>query len=195
MSLILLAVAVDSLGPWTKVQAKYDAVNTLSASFVESVTYAEGYQEDFEGRLYVSRPDKIRLECVKPQEQLIVSDGSEAWLYLPASKEALRQSVAEVAKACDPRIFLFDTPADFKVSYQGRDSSHSYIFTPPAAGGYPYQKVTVTLGPDLGLTGVSVVDPLGNIYAFSLRDVKFNPTLEPGLFRFKPPEGTQIFGQ
>ncbi len=191
----LILVSADTLGPWPQVQAKYKTVNSLTAVFTESVTYSEGYQERFVGKLFIERPDKVRLEAYDPDTQLIVSDGMTAWLYLPKAKAALRQPVSEVSKACDPRIFLLERPPGFKVSYQPRDSSHVYTFVPPAGDAYPYQRVVVELGPKLEIRTISVVDPLGNTYAFALQDIVLNPKLSPELFRFTPPDGTEIFGQ
>lgn len=191
----LALFAADTLGPWPQVQAKYKPVNSLSASFVESVIYAEGYSESFSGKLFIERPDKVRLEAFDPDTQLIVSDGRTAWLYLPRSGEAMRQPVSEVSKACDPRIFLMERPPGFNLTYQTRDSSHIYTFVPPSSNAYPYQKIIVELGPKLDITRVSVVDPLGNTYAFALTNVLLNPSLPPDLFNFTPPPGTEIFGQ
>ncbi|MEO0146644.1 MAG: outer membrane lipoprotein chaperone LolA [candidate division WOR-3 bacterium] len=191
----LILISADTLGPWSQVQAKYNKVFSLSASFIESITYSEGYSERYAGRLYIERPDKVRLEAYEPDTQLIVSDGKIAWLYLPKSKSAMRQPVSEVSKACDPRLFLLERPPGFRVSYQLRDSAHIYTFIPPSGDVYPYQKVMVELGPGLDIRVVSVVDPLGNLYAFALRDIVLNPGLNPELFRFTPPEGTEIFGQ
>jgi len=191
----LILISADTLGPWSQVQAKYKLVNSLTASFVESVTYAEGYSERFSGKLFIERPDKVRLEAFDPDTQLIVSDGRTAWLYLPGSAEAMRQPVSEVSKACDPRIFLLERPPGFNLTYQARDSFHIYTFVPPAGDAYPYQRVIVELGPKLDITRVSVVDPLGNTYAFALTNILLNPSLSPDLFRFTPPEGTEIFGQ
>jgi outer membrane lipoprotein carrier protein len=191
----LVVIAADTLGPWSQVQAKYRTVNSLTAFFVESVTFAEGYQERYSGRLFLERPDKVRLEAYEPDTQLIVSDGKTAWLYLPKAKAALRQPVSEVSKACDPRLFLLERPPGFKLTYQPRDSSHTYTFIPPDGEAYPYQRVVVELGPKLEIRAVSVVDPLGNTYAFSLTNIMLNPSLSPDLFKFAPPPGTEIFGQ
>ena len=188
-------IAADTLGPWPQVQAKYKPVNSLTASFVESVTYAEGYSERFSGKLFIERPDKVRLEATEPDTQIIVSDGKTAWLYLPKSKSALRQPVSEVSKACDPRLFLLERPPGFRVSYQPRDSFHVYTFIPPSGDAYPYQRVIVELGPKLEIRAVSVLDPFGNTYAFALTNIILNPSLSPELFKFTPPPGTEIFGQ
>ncbi len=191
----LAIISADTLGPWSQVQAKYKPVNSLTAFFVESVIYAEGYSERYTGKLFIERPDKVRLEAYEPDTQLIVSDGRTAWLYLPGAKAALRQPVSEVSKACDPRIFLLESPPGFKLSYQPRDSLHVYTFIPPPGDAYPYQRVVVELGSKLDIRAVAVVDPLGNTYAFALRDIVLNPKLSPTLFQFSPPEGTEIFGQ
>ncbi|MGC8893291.1 MAG: outer membrane lipoprotein chaperone LolA [candidate division WOR-3 bacterium] len=191
----LILFSADTLGPWSKVQAKYKPVSSLSASFVESVIYAEGYSERYSGKLFIERPDKVRLEAYEPDTQLIVSDGRIAWLYLPKAKAAMRQPVSEISKACDPRLFLLERPPGFNLSYQPRDSSHVYTFIPPSGEVYPYQRVVVELGPKLDIRTVSVVDPLGNTYAFALTNIVLNPSLSPELFRFSPPPGTEIFGQ
>ena len=193
--LFFLIFGGSDLGPLAQVQAKYGKVKSLSADFTESVTYSEGYQERFSGKMFVAEPGMIRLEASEPRRQLIVSDGKDAWLYMPEMNQALKQPVAEISKACDPAIFLLNTPEDFSVSYTPQDNGHAFTFVPPEDGGYPYQKVVITLDDQLVIKGVSVVDLAGNIYAFSLSNVVLNPKFPEDMFSFTPPPGTEVFGQ
>jgi outer membrane lipoprotein carrier protein len=76
-------------------EAHYRSARTLEAIFLER--YSEGSQtvRVESGKVYFSRPGRMRWEYESPQEKLFLVDGKYAWLYLPADRTATRKPVKE----------------------------------------------------------------------------------------------------
>ena len=58
------------------------------------------------GELYLRKPGKMRWEYSSPREKLFVSDGHEAWFYVPEDRQARKTEVKELDDLRSPLAFL-----------------------------------------------------------------------------------------
>ncbi len=79
-----------------EVEAKYAKAATLQADFTQTIEFAAlKSRKVSSGVIMVKRPDKIRWETLKPDMNLLVSDGRHFWLYTPPFDEGEHGQVIE----------------------------------------------------------------------------------------------------
>jgi len=88
------------------IEARYHNARTLRALFLE--TYRAG-DEDIRvesGTVYFRRPGLMRWDYESPQKKLFLTDGHQAWFYIPANHTASRTSMRKSADWRTPFALL-----------------------------------------------------------------------------------------
>src|SRR5271169_1810303 len=75
------------------VDEHYNRLRTLQAEFTE-VYRGAGIERTESGTLWLKKPGKMRWEYRSPREKLFVSDGRDAWFYVPGDHQA-RKTLAK----------------------------------------------------------------------------------------------------
>jgi outer membrane lipoprotein carrier protein len=83
----------------------YNHLQTLQTEFTESYRGA-GIERAESGSLWLKKPGKMRWEYRSPKEKLFLSDGKDAWFYLPADRQVRRTSVKKLDDLRSPLGFL-----------------------------------------------------------------------------------------
>ena len=87
-----------------KVDDRYNHLHTLQAEFTEIFSGA-GMDRTESGTLWLKKPGKMRWEYRSPREKLFLSDGQDAWFYIPGDRQVKRMPV-EVRRSAFPfRLF------------------------------------------------------------------------------------------
>src|SRR5215468_2922691 len=90
-----------------RLQSRYESTRTLTADFrqtVESPTLASPL--DSHGKVAFEKPNRMRWDYAAPDEQLIVGDGQNLWIYQPADKQVIKAPLGEAFHATTPVTFL-----------------------------------------------------------------------------------------
>lgn len=176
---------------WVSLRRDYLGLRTLSGSFSETVcSESEGTCQDFSGTFAILVPDHYRLEVTEPVRQTIVCQDSVVWFHFPSERRAVR-----TPSAASLPLLAFLQPV--------LDSATAAVVTTDSAGRAVVRIADeelsalsgLTLELDPGrrrITGFSFTDAWGNAYHFRLTNQRWNPKLDPGLFRFVPPRGTAV---
>jgi len=201
-AVILLAVsapalAADSLhDALDRLQKRYESTHTLTADFkqtVESPTLATPLESH--GKVAFEKPNRMRWDYAKPDEQLIVGDGDSLWIYQPAEKQVIKAPLGEAFHASTPVTFLAGlgrVDRDFDPSLEREDADRWVLKLVP--------KNDTSLG-TLGLTvrkrdasieEARVTDPLGTTTRIAFSNEERNGKVDTGLFRFSPPAGVDV---
>jgi outer membrane lipoprotein carrier protein len=88
-----------------KVDARYNHLHTLRADFTEIYAGA-GMNRTESGTLWLKKPGKMRWEYRSPKEKLFLSDGKDAWFYIPGDRQAKRMPVKKLDDLRSPLGFL-----------------------------------------------------------------------------------------
>jgi outer membrane lipoprotein carrier protein len=206
---VLLAAAPAAAGPARTsspsallrcVQERYGGVRDLTAAFAqESRLSSLGRPRARAGRLYYQAPGRMRWEYDGPDPQVVVADGSRIWFYRPDRRQAVVQSMDAAFARQTPLLFLLGR-GDFAAEFTWEERE-----LVPGAGGM----VSVALrprkeAPDLArlvleveagecrLAGTTVEDAFGNVTRLVFSAERTDTGLDAGLFRFSPPEGTEV---
>lgn len=198
MLLLLLpavkAVAAPTAAPLTsqdtlelqRVAAYLNGIRTMTAHF----TQVAGAGARSSGKLWVSRPGRMRFEYDPPNPITLLADA----FYLYYWDKELQQA-QKVGLKSTPAWFLLREPIDFGPDVIVTKFSHDG----------PYVRVTVVQSktPDDGSLNMvfsanpvallqwTVVDQQGKVTTVNLSDVQYGMALNPDLFQYRDPfEGT-----
>src|SRR5258708_985924 len=88
----------------------YNHLRTLQTEFTE-VYHGSGMDRTESGTLWLAKgglkkPGKMRWEYRSPREKLFVSDGKDAWFYVPSDRQARRSDARKLDDVRSPLAFL-----------------------------------------------------------------------------------------
>src|SRR5271157_6171935 len=77
------------------VDAHYNRLRSLEAEFTE-IYRGSGMERTESGTLWLKKPGKMCWEYRSPREKLFVSDGKDAWFYVPGERQVRRTAVKKL---------------------------------------------------------------------------------------------------
>ena len=177
-------------------QSKLNALQTMSARFDQVVKAKRREVSRSSGTMALSRPGRFRWQTQKPMEQLVVADGKRLWIY---DVDLEQVSVQKQEKKVGGTAALFlsgydDTVArDFDVTLKEKGSKTVFDLI-SKSNKANFQQVELTFD-GAALSGIELLDQLGQKTVVKLVDVKVNPKLAATLFQFKAPKGVDVVKQ
>jgi len=109
---LVLAAATAYASPAPDVHAiaqavdeRYNHLHTLQAEFAETFRGA-GTERTESGTLWLKKPGKMRWEYRSPRDKLFLSDGKDAWFYVPGERQVRRTAVKKLDDLRSPLAFL-----------------------------------------------------------------------------------------
>jgi outer membrane lipoprotein carrier protein len=185
-----LAQAVDN---------HYNHLRTLQAEFTETYRGA-GLERTESGTLWLKKPGKMRWEYHSPEQKLFLSDGKNAWLYLPADRQVRKTSVRKLDDLRSPLAFLLGK-AHLQKELQGLSVAPDV--TPLQPGdvvlrGVPkalaerVNQIMLEVTPDDRIARIIVEGVDGSETEYQFREQKENVEVSDTRFRFTPPPGIEV---
>ncbi|WP_107851328.1 outer membrane lipoprotein chaperone LolA [Oceanimonas marisflavi] len=175
-------------------QQKLSALGRFSADFSQQVYDESGApMQTAEGSMQLARPDRFRWHTISPDESLIVSDGTDVWMYDPFVEQV---SIVPLAEAVRNTPFLLISGGDqsrwqnYRVSQQG--SSYVVASKDPAE---LIQRFSLRFDARGRLSRFTVVESGGQRSEFTLSRFNTSPELAASAFRFTPPPGVMVDDQ
>jgi len=180
----------------------------LFEQFVASTTSAQGQfrqeirerdgrlLESSEGSFAFQRPGRFRWEIREPHRQLLVADGDLLHFHDPDLAQVTQRRLDQ-ALAATPAAVLFGHASlerDFEVRDLGESSGLAWFEALPrsADAGIERMRIGMHQGqPEI----MDVIDAFGRLSRFSFFAVRRNPVLDPALFRFVVPPGSDVIRQ
>src|SRR5579863_6255513 len=105
LGLTTAAWAEDVKSIAAAVDAHYNHLRSLQTEFTE-VYRGSGMERTESGKLLLKKPGKMRWEYRSPKEKLFVSDGKDAWFYVPEDRQARKSSAKKLDDIRSPLAFL-----------------------------------------------------------------------------------------
>jgi outer membrane lipoprotein carrier protein len=202
---VSLAVAVPAATPAdlhsiaTAVDSHYNHLRSLEAQFTE-VYRGSGMERTESGTLWLKKPGKMRWEYRSPREKLFVSDGKNAWFYVPDDRQARKSSAKSLEDVRSPLAFLLGKT---KLQKELRGLSLAPDVEPIESGnvvlrGVPQalsdrvNEIVLEVTPQNRIVRLVIlgVDGASTEYRFS--DQKEDVGIADARFGFKPPAGTEV---
>jgi outer membrane lipoprotein carrier protein len=191
-----LAADVKSLA--AAVDTHYNHLRSLETEFTE-VYRGAGMERTETGTLWLKKPGKMRWEYRSPREKLFVSDGKDAWFYVPADRQARKTQAKKLEDLRSPLAFLLGKT---KLEKELRGLSLAPDVAPLASGnvvlrGVPQaladrvSEVLVEVTPDHRIARIVIQEVDGAATEYRFGDMKEDVAIADGRFDFKPPAGTE----
>jgi outer membrane lipoprotein carrier protein len=178
------------------VQVKYIRAGTLTADFVQvNKTAAMGTTKTSSGTIQAKRPDKMRWETLKPEKNLLVSNGVKFWFYTPPFEEGERGQLIE-RKSSQVQSKLanallsgsFSDLSDMKMKQSGPSE---FTLSPKKGTAGTIVKAILSVDAEKSLIQqVKLIHGNGNESEITLQNIELGTTMKDSLFEFEAPTGT-----
>jgi outer membrane lipoprotein carrier protein len=181
----------------------YNRLRTLEAHFTE-IYQGSGMERSESGTLWLEKgglkkPGKMRWEYRSPKAKLFVSDGKNAWFYVPDDRQARRTDARKLDDVRSPLAFLLGK-TQLEKELQGL--SFAPDLTPMTTGdavlrGVPQSlsdqvsEIQLEVNPEHVIVRIVIDDVDGSTTEYRFSDQKENVAVPTGWFEFKPPSGTE----
>jgi outer membrane lipoprotein carrier protein len=185
------------------VDEHYNHLRTLQAEFSEEYRGA-GIERTEAGTLWLAKggmkkPGKMRWEYRSPREKLFVSDGKDAWFYVPGDRQARKTAAQKLDDVRSPLAFLLGKS---KLEKELRGLSLAPDVAPVAAGdvvlrGVPQaladrvSEILLEVTPEHRIMRIVIDDVDGSATEYRFSDQKEDVSIPEGRFEFSPPAGTE----
>jgi outer membrane lipoprotein carrier protein len=199
----LLATAEDIHSIAAAVDDHYNHLRTLEAQFTE-VYRGGGIDRTESGTLWLAKgglkkPGKMRWEYRSPREKLFVSDGKDAWFYVPGDRQARRTDARKLDDVRSPLAFLLGKS---KLEKELQGLSLAPDLTPAVPGdvvlrGIPQalagrvSEILLEVTPEHRIVRIVINGVDGSATEYRFTDEKENEQIADGRFKFNPPAGTE----
>jgi outer membrane lipoprotein carrier protein len=188
------------------VDNRYNHLQSLQAEFTE-IYRGNGMDRTESGTLWLKKPRKMRWEYRSPREKLFVTDGQDAWFYVPGESQVRREPFKKLEDLRSPLGFLLGKT---KLEKELQGLSVASDIQPLAAGdvvlrGVPkgmgdrVTQVRLEITPDSRISRIEIEEVDGGVTEYRFSRQKENIAVEDTRFRFTPPPGVETieadFGQ
>ena len=190
-----LAAGVASAGGKDRLQAFLSGVESLQARFDQSVfDTSQGQTRQLEGVFYLQRPGKFRWDYTEPKGQIVLADGKTVWLVEEDLKQAYQKPQSDALRGT-PALLLTEQlklEDHFQIADLGPSQDLEWVELVPRDPESQFTRILLAFK-DNELRRMELADKFAQVTRFGFSDIKRNPRLDPKLFVYTPPRGTQLF--
>lgn len=181
------------------VDAHYNRLRTLESDFVE-VYQGSGIQRSESGTLWLKKPGKMRWEYRSPEEKLFVTDGDQAWLYLPNEKQARKSSLRKMDDLRSPLAFLLGKTKlekellnlSFAPDVQASSPENSVLRGTPRGMEDRIRQVLVEVTPKFQIARILIDSTDDSITEYRFSNQKEDVQVADSRFQFRAPAGSEV---
>jgi len=206
ITLLATATALSAAGPVAAdvktvaaaVDGHYNHLRSLQAEFTEMYR-GSGMERAESGTLWLKKPGKMRWEYRSPKEKLFISDGKDAWFYVPEDRQARKTAAKKLEDIRSPLAFLLGKT---KLEKELQGLSLAPDVTPLEPGnvvlrGVPQamadrvSEILVEVTPDYRMARIVIQEVDGAATEYRFGEIKEDIAIADGRFKFTPPAGTE----
>jgi len=192
------AAAADLQTVAKAVDQHYNHLRSLQAEFTE-IYRGAGMDRTESGTLWLKKPGKMRWEYRSPRDKLFLSDGKDAWFYLPGDKQARKTPVRKLEDLRSPLGFLLGKTR-LEKELQGLGFAPDIAAVTPGnmvLRGVPQNmaervnQVLLEITPDNRISRIVIDEVDGSTTEYRFNEQKENVGIGDERFRFTPPPGVE----
>ncbi len=201
-ALPLLLAAATAAGPASlpepavRVQAWLDSWQSLTGAFQQVLSSPTLPSDQVEsGTFAVVRPDRMRWDYREPERKLALTDGVWTWLYVPADRQVIRGRLDRLREDSAVSLLLSGSlrlHEAFTVEAAGMGPDGIRLALRPRQESEAIARVDLRATAAGEVLEFTVVDPSGNRVTWRFQDLRLDPRVDPGRFRFQVPPGVEI---
>ena len=192
-------LAVDVHAMAQAVDNRYNHLRSLRAEFTETYRGA-GTERTESGSLWLKKPGKMRWEYRSPKEKLFLSDGKDAWFYLPGDRQVRRTSMRKLDDLRSPLGFLLGKTR-LEKELDGLSAAPDVVPMTPGntvLRGVPkgmadrINEVVLEITPDYRIARIQFEEADESVTEYRFSEQRENGEIADQSFRFTPPPGVEI---
>jgi len=175
------------------------AITTLSAGFEQITTDQTAYDATvYDGRLWLEKPNRFRVDTINPSLQTVVSDGIDFWSYDEDLEQVVISPLNEDLNQVPILLFSSDILSiqqAYNISgYTGESDKHlllEHFVLEPMSDLSLFHSLTLSfhLGKPVSITINATTGQITTVY---LHDVTLNSAISPDRFNFIAPAGADV---
>jgi outer membrane lipoprotein carrier protein len=180
---------------------------TLAADYIRVTTspamektYKGSIRHTAQGRLFYKKPNKLRLNQTAPDPELLITDGTTVWWYIPEENVVQKYSGQALMTQLEPLLDFLNGLGDLEKSFSVsllpiivKGESRFELTLVPKTEGTNLQELIVWLkADDYTLTGFRFTSTLREITEFELSAVSLNPGISDSTFQFQVPDEAEV---
>lgn len=142
-----------------------------------------------QGRVFMQRPGKFRWETTNPYQQTVIANGDTLWVYDVDLGQATQQSLAK--RGFNPAQLLTEPVTDLTQKFTITQESNGWFKLVPNQANRGFKAAYLQFQNNQ-LTGLKIINQLNQTNTFAFTQIHLNPSLETGLFKFKPSAKVQV---
>jgi outer membrane lipoprotein carrier protein len=181
------------------VDQRYNHLHTLEAQFTE-IYRGAGMDRTETGLLQLKKPGKMRWEYRSPREKVFLSDGKDAWFYVPGDKQVRKSPAKKLDDLRSPLGFLLGKTR-LEKELHGLSLAQD---VPPATAGnlvlrgvpqalaYRVSQVLLEVAPDGKIARIVIEEVDGSATEYRFADQKEDVAVADSIFHFVPPAGVEV---
>ena len=181
------------------IDSHYNRLQSLQADFTE-IYQGGGIERTESGTMWLKKPGKMRWEYRSPEEKLFVGDGRDAWLYLPAEKQARKSSMRRLEDLRSPLAFLLGKSKlekeleglSFAPDVKAWQPGNSMLRGVPRGMEDRVRQVMLEVTPEHRIVRILVHGSDDSITEYRLNNQRENTEVPDSRFRFTAPPGAEI---
>ena len=201
---LVTAIASASPAPDVHVVAqavdeRYNHLRSLQAEFTE-IYRGAGMERTESGTLWLKKPGKMRWEYRSPRDKLFLSDGKDAWFYVPGERQVRRTAVKKLDDLRSPLAFLLGKT---KLEKELQGLSLAPDVTLLAAGdvvlrGVPksladrVSQVLLEITPEHWIRRIMIEEVDGSVMEYRFSNYRENVDLPDQRFQFVVPDRVEV---
>jgi len=206
LALGLALLPIPAANPASEVQAiaqavdnHYNHLRTLQTEFTESYRGA-GIERTESGSLWLKKPGKMRWEYRSPREKLFLSDGKDAWFYLPEDRQVRRTSVKKLDDLRSPLGFLLGKTRlekeldglSLAPDLPPLTPGNTVLRGVPKAMAERIREVILEITPDHRIARIQFEEADESVTEYRFSQQQENGAIAEQRFRFTPPPGVEV---
>jgi outer membrane lipoprotein carrier protein len=176
----------------------YNHLRSLQAEFTE-IYRGNGMDRSELGTLWLKKPRKMRWEYRSPREKLFLSDGENAWFYVPGERQARKEPFKKLEDLRSPLGFLLGKTKlekelrglSLAPDVASLDKEDLVLRGVPNGMQEQVSEVLVEITPDKRIVRIILEGTDDSTTEYRLSDQKENVAVADQQFRFEPPPGVE----
>ena len=182
------------------IEKRYDH-SKFSADFIQKSTIkAMDITDQATGKVYIKYPGMMRWEYEKPDNQIIITDADQLWIYRPADNQVMTGKAPTFFRDGKGASFLSDIRLirqKFDISLEQGPPSESDLFYHlkmiPREKTLDISEIHLTVSTKTyNVLQITTLNPYGDETRIDLINYAFGVDLDDSLFSFKIPPGADV---
>ncbi len=148
------------------------------------------------GSFSFQRPGKFRWAYATPYEQLIVGDGERLWVYDRDLNQVIVRKLDRALGSTPAALLAGDSAleSNFELTDGGHRDGLEYVEAKPRTSDTGFERVRIGFVNNVP-RAMELKDTFGNVTTLTFSPFDRNAALDPGQFRFVPPQGADVVGE